>query len=66
MSDRYNGLIVTFEHPIKAEDAELIMQLFLQVKNVIDVQPVVQDVATICVKNQIRHEMKVKLWEILE
>lgn len=65
MSDRYNGLIVTFENPIKDEDAELIMQLFLQVRNVIDVQPIVEDVASICAKNQIRHEMKTMLWETL-
>jgi len=65
MSDRYSGLIVTFKEPIKDEDADKIIELFYQIKNVVNVQPVVDDVLMVVAKNQIRHEFTEKLWKVI-
>lgn len=66
MSDRYNGFVVVFENPIKDEDSENIKSLLLAIKGVISVEPVVDDISSICVRSQIRRDLAKKIWEALE
>ncbi len=66
MSDRYNGFIVVFEHPIKDEDSENVKSLLLAIKSVISVKPIVDDISFACARSQIRHDLTKKIWEALE
>lgn len=66
MSDRYNGFVVVFENPIKDEDSENIKSLLLAIKGVISVEPVVDDISSICARSQVRRDLTKKIWEALE
>jgi uncharacterized membrane protein len=66
MSDRYNGFVVTFSTPIKDEDAENLKIALGSIKGVLSVNPIVEDVRSLCAKQQIRYELTQKLWKALE
>lgn len=65
MSDRHNGFIIIFDTPIKDEDSEYVKSLLLMLKNVISVQPIVDDVPSMCIRSQERHKLKMKLYNVL-
>lgn len=44
MSDHYAGVVVTFEHDIKDEDAERLLEVLRHLHGVIGVEPQVRDV----------------------
>lgn len=66
MSDRYNGYIVTFEKPIKDEDAQAIKMAILMFKDVIGVEPLVENYISVCMRTQVYWNVKKKLSEVLE
>lgn len=66
MSDRYNGFVVTFEKPIKDEDAKNLEIALMSIKGVISVKPIVDDIASLCARSQIGHEFRKKLWKVME
>ena len=65
-NDRYNGFVVVFEYPIKDEDSENIKSLLLAIKGVISVEPIVDDISSICARSQVRRDLTKKIWEALE
>lgn len=65
MSDRYIALTVLLEKPIKDEDAEQLIQAIMQLRGVMDVTPVVQDVQTLWIEQKIRNEIGEKLMKVL-
>ena len=43
MTDRLKGFVVTFNHPIREDDAEVLRKAILMLKPVHDVQPVLSE-----------------------
>ena len=66
MSDRYKGVVVTFTHGIKDEDADKIIHAIECLKGVLDVPPRVQNVDDHMNMTQAKNELRQKMWELLK
>ncbi len=66
MTDRHNGLLVTFDKSIREDDLEQLINAISMIKHVIDVQPVPLDPNDMINRIQIQRELKQKLWKALE
>ena len=66
MSDRIKGYIVTLDGDYKEEDAVEIRNAIRMIKSVLNVESNVTDINDHMNRNQIKNELRNKLWEILE
>lgn len=66
MSDRYKGLTVVLEGPIKDEDAESIISAISMIKGVIKVVPEIHSGTDYIVRTQIKREIQEKLYEVVK
>lgn len=65
MTDRFKGLVVTFEHPVREDDAEALIQAIKMLKGVIGVAPVLENVDDQINRTQIRDELGQKLIDLV-
>ena len=66
MTDHYYALTVVLEKPIRADDAEPIIQAILMIKDVVNVTPQVADWETYAAIESAKHELRQKLWAVLK
>lgn len=65
MSDKYCGLYVTFEKEISGEYLEIVKQLIKSIKGVVSVKEEMSDMQHCFAREQAKHELRMKLFEIL-
>lgn len=65
MTDRLAGVIVTFEHDIRDDDAEPIITALNQIKGVLTVTPVVADLDLHMAETRARHKLGEEIWKVL-
>ena len=65
MTDRYNSLVVTLEKPMRSDDAEFLINAIRMLKGVLKVKPGTDTSADYHAEQRVRHELGVKLWEVL-
>lgn len=66
MTDRHTGYIVTLEREIREDDAEHIINAMRMLKGVVDVQPIVSDFQTTMAESKAKHELRMKLFDVLK
>jgi len=66
MSKKYSGVYVTFENEISKEYLEIVKNLISSIKGVISVQEKVSDPNHWMAREQIKHEIRMKLFETLK
>jgi len=65
MTDHINGYLVTLEKELRDDDAEATLTALRQIKGVLKVRPMVSEPSLYMARDQIRHELSMKLWEAL-
>ncbi len=65
MTDRLNGVFVTFERDIRTDDAEGLIAAIRQLRGVLDVAPNVSDYGTHVAQTRARTDLGEKLWAVL-
>lgn len=65
MTDRLTGFIVTFDVPVRSDDAEALRAAILQMKGVISVAPVVADAEAHMAYARARNDLASRLWQAL-
>ena len=66
MTDRINAFVVILEHDLRDDDAQAIINAIRQLKGVLDVQPHVAGFDAAIAEARVRHELRQKLWKVLE
>jgi hypothetical protein len=66
MSDRLSGVIVTFEKDMRDDDAQELITAIQCIRNVASVDPVVVNSSDWINRQQVRHELRMKLFKVLE
>jgi len=66
MSDKYCGVYVTFQSEINGEYLETVKNLIISIKGVISVEEKVSDLNHWIAREQIKHELRMKLFEALK
>ena len=66
MTDRLHGFIVHFNKPIRDDDAEVLRQAILCLKNVVDVTPEVVEPHDWIVAEEARRDMRERVRKALE
>lgn len=66
MSDRHAGFVVTLDQDLKDEDAEEIANAIRCLQHVVTVRPVVSNIEMHLCREQVRHELMQKLWDVLK
>jgi len=68
MNNECNGFVVTFENPLSEENTHLYKLLFLAIRPVCSVDLIEEesDVSAFCVKQQIKFELRKKLFALLD
>ncbi len=66
MTDRLKGLHVVFEHNIREDDAQKIINAILLLKGVIVVNHILSSADDNINKEQIKYELRQKLFAVLE
>lgn len=65
MTDRAKGLVVTLEHDMRVDDAEVILNAIRQIRGVVDVQFVISDINDHINRTRIKRKIQEKLWDVL-
>jgi len=65
MTDRFYALTVALEKDIRSDDAESILEAIKMIKGVRNVKPLVANPDTWMAEERARHELTMKLWEVL-
>ena len=65
MTDRYCALTVLLADPIRADDAEAIIEAIKMIKGVTEVTPVVVDPKTYWAREDARRRLVNELWAVL-
>jgi len=66
MTDRLKGFIVTLDHDMRDDDAEVIVNAISMIKGVLTVKPSVRDLDDLMNRELIRQEITNKLYEVLK
>jgi hypothetical protein len=66
MTDRYNALTVVLDHDIREDDAEPLINAIRCMKGVIKVKGNVADPDDYIARSQVKHELQMKLFELLK
>jgi hypothetical protein len=66
MTDRFAGVIVTFDRDIRDDDAEPLINAIRMLKGVIAVSPIEADPGHVIASNRVRRELQDKLRNWLE
>lgn len=66
MTDRFAGVYVTFDHDIRKDDAQGLINAIGQLRGVIDVAPHVADFDMHIAQERVRLELRVKLLDVLK
>lgn len=65
MTDRFKGVVVTFEEDIREDDAEKLLNAIWMLKGVIDVTPSVANVDDHLARERVRRELGRALMEVV-
>jgi hypothetical protein len=65
MTDSVKGFVVTLEADARIDDAQQIVAAILRFRGVASVTPEILDVTDLMARERIRHEMRVKILDIL-
>lgn len=65
MTDRYKGVVVTFDHDIRDDDAEETLNAIRHIRGVLDVRPVVANHDDHMNRELVRQELMKRLWDVL-
>jgi hypothetical protein len=65
MTDRLKGCTVVFDHDIRDDDAEPLLNAIRMLKGVVAVEPSISTSEDYMAQERIRHEMGQKLWEVI-
>lgn len=65
MTDRINGVIVTFSKEIREDDAEAVLNAIKMVKGVLTVKPIVSGYEQHIAEERVRRELTDKLFKVL-
>lgn len=65
MTDRLKGLTVAFDHDIREDDAEAIVNAIKMIKGVVDVKPTYATSEDWINRERIRRELGAALWDVL-
>lgn len=66
MTTRISSITVVFDEDIREDDAQSLLAMLRQVRNVADVVPNVGDISTAVATARVRAELSEKLWEVLQ
>lgn len=66
MTDRYSGVLVTFEKDIREDDAQSLINAIKMIKGVISVDPQISDHEHLMAKSQAKHELIQSLFQVLK
>lgn len=65
MTDRYNGLVVAFDHDIREDDAEAVINAIRMLKGVLTVTANVSDINSHIEETRAKRDLPDKLYEVL-
>lgn len=65
MTDRLKGFTVVLEQNLRDDDAEPIKAAIEQIRGVLSVEPVLSGSMDVFAESRIRHELRMKLVEVL-
>jgi len=65
VTDRYSGFVVVLGESTRADDAEGIIEAIKHIRGVVKVTPVVEGIEGVIAREQAKHEIKGKLYEVL-
>lgn len=66
MAEKVKGFIVTLQNDIRQSEAEAVGQLLTHIQGVISVDTIEGDVKDIIIKQKITHEVREKLYKIID
>lgn len=65
MTDRLKGFIVTLDHDIRVDDAQVLVDAIKLLRGVLSVKPLVSNIEDHIAHERAAHELGQKLWEVL-
>jgi hypothetical protein len=65
MTDRTNSLMVVLDKEYRTDDAQIIIDAISMIKGVLNVSCNIADNGEFAAKEQAKHELRNKLWELL-
>jgi hypothetical protein len=66
MAEKVKGFVVTLQNDISKSNAEAVAQLLTHIQGVISVDPIEGDFKDIIIQQRIAHEVREKLYKIIE
>lgn len=66
MTDRHSGYIVVLDKDIREDDAEATLRAIAQIKNVMDITPIVSDPMGKISEVRARRNLLTKIYEVFE
>lgn len=66
MSEKVKGIVITFKEDVSKEKADFIMDALYLYRDVIDVSPVMVEFNDHMIAMQIKHEIKMKLFDVVK
>ena len=66
MTDRLKGITVVFEHDIRDDDAERILEAIRCLRGVLKVEPTLSTPADWHIETRIKHDLRMKLFEVVK
>jgi hypothetical protein len=66
MTDRVHSLVVVLDADMRVDDAQGLIDAIRHMRNVVDVQTEVADVASMMAEARVRSEMRMKLFAVLD
>lgn len=65
MTDRLKGVWVAFDHDIRDDDAEPLINAIRQLRGVLSVEPSISDPSDWNARQRVHHELAEKLWAVI-
>lgn len=66
MTDRFKGLLVTFETDVREDDLEDFITAISLLRRVLSVKPIPSGSIDTCIsEDRVRHELGQKLWKVI-
>lgn len=65
MTDRLNGVFVTFDRDIRDDDAEPILDAIRMIKGVLDVSPNITNISDYSARLRVQTEMREQIFKVL-
>jgi nitrate reductase NapAB chaperone NapD len=65
VTDRFSGFVVTLEETLREDHAQETINAIMQIKGVVAVKPIVQNIDIQLAEEHAKHELRQKLWDVL-